>query len=372
MILNQEYNLKKENNHYFLSLKDKIYQINQYYYFLLSLRKNENCSSVQLLKLKEKFDLSSTQMELISAEFEKFIFNLGKDNVGKSKDYIKCKRTIINGKVVNQLAARFKFLFNKSILIILFPLVVILNIFFVSITPINGDLLLHWSGYLSMALAIVLLAVFHELGHASALNKFGQKPSEIGVGIYFIFPVFYSKVTSAWLLTRNKKIMVNAGGIYFQLLINSLLILIIAIPMGLPNGMLQILKSIVIYNFSLVIYNLLPFLRQDGYWMYADLFRIHNLMYKANTVHTELKLKKIKEIWPIVLYSAANWFFRIYLIVILGRVLFKNLPVFKSLNFEKEILSSYLLLLVSGFGLFLMLNSIVKILTNKLKVNEGY
>jgi putative peptide zinc metalloprotease protein len=372
MILNQKYNLNRENNNYFLSLKDKIYQINQYYYFLLSLQKDEDSFSVQLVKLKEKFNLSSHQMELISSEFEKFIFNLDKNNISKSEDYIKFKRILINRKIVNRLAGRLKFLFNNRIFIILFPLVVFFNIFHVLTTPIPSDLLMHWSGYLLLVLAIGLIAIIHELGHASALVKCDQKSKEIGIGIYFIFPVFYSKVTTAWLLPRKKKLLINTGGIYFQLIINSLLISIITIPMELPDGLFKILNSTVIYSFSLVIYNLLPFLRQDGYWMYADLFGIHNLMHRANKIHKELKLIRIKEDWPIVIYSVTNWFFRIYLIVVLGRILFSNLPEFNRLNFEKEILSSYFLFFVSSIGLLLMTKNIVKILTNKIKINEGY
>lgn len=372
MILNREYYLNKENNNYFLSLNDKIYQINQYYFFLLSLQKKEICYSDQLLKLKEKFGLNSNQIELISSEFEKFILNLDKTGNRKNKDYIKCKRIIINSKVVNRFATKLKFLFNNKILIILLPTIVILNVYFISTIPINSDYQLHWSGYLFIAFSVSLLAIFHELGHASALIGCGQKPYEIGIGIYFIFPVFYSKVNSAWLLPLRKKILVNAGGIYFQLLLNALIIIIIFLPLDMQDDLFQILEIIAVYNISLVIYNLLPFLRQDGYWIYSDLFGVSNLMYRANSIHKEIRSSKMKNIWPIALYSVANWFFRIYILVVLVRLLIKSLSDFNSHNFGKELFTTYLFALLSALGLFLMLNNIVKILTHKIDINEGY
>ena len=372
MILNQKYSLNKENNNYFLSFKNKIYQINRYYYYLLSAQKEENLSSVQLSKLKENFNLSDCETEIISSEFRKFIFKLDKERVENTRNYIKCKRILISRKLVHRLASKFKFLFNSATLFILFPPITSLNIYFLFSTSINGDLLMYWSDYPIIVCAIFFLGVFHELGHASALTKYRQKPNEIGVGIYFIFPVFYSNVTSTWLLPRKEKILVNVGGMYFQLLINSVLILLIILPVSLPLHLIQIIRNIALYNIFIVIYNLLPFLRQDGYWIYADLFGIRNLMSRANTIHKELKFKKIKETWPIAIYSAANWGFRLYIIITLSRIALKNLPKFNNLDFSEELLSSYLFLFLSCIGLVLMIKNIAEILTNKIELNEGY
>lgn len=372
MILSQKYSLNKESNDYFLSFKNKIYQINRYYYYLLSAQKEENRSSVQLSKLKENFNLSDYEVEIISSEFNKFVSKLDKGRAENSRSYIKCRRILLSRIIVHRLSSKFKFLFNSVALFILIPPITFLNIYLISSSSINADLFLNWPGYLIIVFAIFFLGIFHELGHASALTKYRQEPNEIGVGFYFIFPVFYSNVTSTWLLPRKEKILVNVGGMYFQLLINSLLILLIILPVGLPYNLIQIIRSIALYNLSIVIYNLLPFLRQDGYWIYADLFGIRNLMSRANTIHKELKFKKIKETWPIAIYSVVNWIFRIYMIIVLGRIAHENLPKFNSLDFSKEILSSYLLLFLSCTGLLLMLKNILEILTNKIELNEGY
>ena len=154
MISNQKYSLNKDNNDYFLSFKNKIYQINRYYYYLLSAQKEENRSSIQLSKLKENFNLSDSEAEIISSEFRKFVLKLDKGSTKTGRNYIKCKRILLSGEIVYRLASKFKFLFNSVTLIILFPPIIFLNIYFISSTSINGDLFWNWSSYLIIVFAI--------------------------------------------------------------------------------------------------------------------------------------------------------------------------------------------------------------------------
>jgi hypothetical protein len=112
---------------------------------------------------------------------------------------------------------------------------------------------------------------FHELGHSSACTRHGCTHGDIGVGIYFIYPVFFADVTDAWSLPRLKRLAVDLGGMYFHLIFSSiccLLWLVTHAPVFL----------ITIYSILLmVMFNLNPFLRFDGYWALVDLTGIPRL-----------------------------------------------------------------------------------------------
>ena len=47
---------------------------------------------------------------------------------------------------------------------------------------------------------VVVATMFHEIGHATACRYGGAKPGVMGVGLYVIWPVFYTDVTSAYRL----------------------------------------------------------------------------------------------------------------------------------------------------------------------------
>lgn len=113
--------------------------------------------------------------------------------------------------------------------------------------------------------------LFHELGHAAAARKYQAEPTEIGIGLYLIFPVLFCNVTDAWRLPRAQRIVINLAGAYFQLIATTLLIFAQAMS---GNGVfgLAVVASLV----SIAI-TLNPFMRFDGYWVYSDYFHLPNL-----------------------------------------------------------------------------------------------
>jgi putative peptide zinc metalloprotease protein len=129
--------------------------------------------------------------------------------------------------------------------------------------------------------ALILTMLFHELGHAAACRKFNILPDSIGFGFYLIFPVFYTDVSKIWRLKKMRRILVNSGGVYFQLLINLCLLgyyLLIA-QYQLPGK--NLIEIIAVVNTFIALYSLNPFLRNDGYWIFSDYFNIPNLMKNA-------------------------------------------------------------------------------------------
>ena len=63
---------------------------------------------------------------------------------------------------------------------------------------------------------VVLATAFHEVGHATACRYGGARPGVMGVGLYVIWPVFYTDVTSAYGLDRRGRLRTDLGGVYFN------------------------------------------------------------------------------------------------------------------------------------------------------------
>lgn len=143
------------------------------------------------------------------------------------------------------------------------------------VTSVSGSDVVF--GYLWMLASLVA----HEFGHATAVAAFGRRPGPIGFTFYVIYPALYSDVTSAWSLRRRQRVVVDVGGVYFQLLfiaIVSLLGQFVALP-GVRLGM-------VLTGLS-VIMTLHPLLKFDGYWMLADALGVANLSkWRATALRT--------------------------------------------------------------------------------------
>jgi putative peptide zinc metalloprotease protein len=128
------------------------------------------------------------------------------------------------------------------------------------------------SGALLRAFGWVLTGMLgHELGHAAAAYRYGCRNTDIGVGWYLIFPVFYADLSESWRCSRRQRLVIDAGGVYFQALAIALLMGAYALWSD-P----ALLYACALLNLSLAL-NLNPFLRMDGYWLASDALGVANL-----------------------------------------------------------------------------------------------
>jgi|GEM_PF-5610388 len=111
-------------------------------------------------------------------------------------------------------------------------------------------------------------AFVHELGHASALRFSGAKPGAVGFAMYLIFPALYSDVTETWRLPKWRRVLVDAGGVYFQAL--AFMVCFIGTVM---TGWAAWSFAALITGVSIVT-NANPVLRFDGYWAMRDLLGV--------------------------------------------------------------------------------------------------
>jgi putative peptide zinc metalloprotease protein len=125
---------------------------------------------------------------------------------------------------------------------------------------------------LLVVLALVVLgAAFHEIGHATGARYGGARPGEMGVGIYVVWPAFYTDVTDAYRLDRRGRLRVDVGGVYF----NAVFMLAVGGAYFL-TGFEPLLVLVVVQHVQ-ALQQLLPFLRLDGYYVLSDLTGVPDL-----------------------------------------------------------------------------------------------
>lgn len=125
---------------------------------------------------------------------------------------------------------------------------------------------IYTPGLLIVVLAIMLMSsVFHEFGHASALRYGGGSVRGMGVGLYLVYPAFYTDTTDSYRLGRWARVRVDLGGFYFHLIFA-----LGVMAVYLVSGREFLLFVVLLINLE-IIYQCLPFVRFDGYWTLADL-----------------------------------------------------------------------------------------------------
>lgn len=126
-------------------------------------------------------------------------------------------------------------------------------------------------------LAISLVVLVHELGHAAVAHALGAPVHELGLMLYLGLPLGYTNVSAANLLERrHDRIAVSLGGLYYQIGFSALAILAWAwVPMD-AHGKAFVLSLALISGGS-VVFDLNPFAKMDGYYVLSDWLGIRNL-----------------------------------------------------------------------------------------------
>jgi|CXWL01.1.fsa_nt_gi putative peptide zinc metalloprotease protein len=129
--------------------------------------------------------------------------------------------------------------------------------------------------YLAVLLLTFFAIVFHELGHSSAVSRFGGRPREIGFGLYFIYPALYADVNESWRFRRAQRVTVDLAGLYFQALAMA------TYAIGYLAAGWQPLLYAILLGAVLGLYSLVPFFKFDGYWCLSDALGVPNLRVRA-------------------------------------------------------------------------------------------
>ncbi len=290
-----------EKNSFFITINGSFIKLSEKFYEVLKVIKYEH-------------DLEKIKNLTNSKTFENLCDLLRKkESSNDNSSYIYFKIKVINGNIVNFISSYLSILFYRRIFKYLLPLSIIFNFIFYYFHFQNYKIDFSTIDLLVYYIILISIMIMHEFGHAAACKYHGIQPSDIGFGFYIFFPVFFANVTNIWILSKNKRIIVNVGGIYFQLIINLLLIII---SYYYNNN---ILTKIINVNLFVACYSLIPFLRNDGYWIYSDYFNIPNLStrsryYSINIITDFIKRQKRAINYPLFIYSIGNSLFLFFIV----------------------------------------------------------
>ena len=130
---------------------------------------------------------------------------------------------------------------------------------------------------------LVASAVVHELGHAAACRYGGAEPGEIGVGIYIVFPAFYTDVTDSYRLGRAGRVRTDLGGLSF----NALTVVVFALLYVATGSGLWLLTALGLQ--MQMLQQLIPVVRFDGYYILSDLAGVPDLFARVGPVLRSLR-----------------------------------------------------------------------------------
>jgi putative peptide zinc metalloprotease protein len=139
--------------------------------------------------------------------------------------------------------------------------------------------LLHQPALMLLIFACMVVGtIFHEIGHATACRYGGAKPGVMGVGLYIIWPAFYTDVNDAYRLGRWGRIRTDLGGVYF----NSLFCLTVYGVYFLTGY--ELLLLLILGQHMQMFQQFMPFLRLDGYYVVSDLTGVPDLFARIGPI----------------------------------------------------------------------------------------
>lgn len=136
---------------------------------------------------------------------------------------------------------------------------------------------------LVIMLAVVVVKLLHELGHAVVCNHLKADCHEFGIMLLVMFPVFYCNVSDSWTLKPARRVAIAAAGIAAELLIASFCTILWWFTAPGPFNAL-LLNLMVVCSVGTIVFNANPLLRFDGYFMLQDALNIPNLAQNAKQV----------------------------------------------------------------------------------------
>jgi putative peptide zinc metalloprotease protein len=195
---------------------------------------------------------------------------------------------LLSEKRLRPLTSVGQFFFSKRLLVALLVVGCIVHIAvylqLYTIMPTFNFRQLQLHGYDSAAVVLISMAstVVHELGHLSACHRYGARYGHLGGGVYLLRPVAYVDVTDTWRLPRWERVMVDMGGIYFQIVFN---IVLYGLYLWLRTPVL--LVSVVVIS-AMFAFNLNPMFKYDGYWALSDAIGVPNLHKRVGDLWRQL------------------------------------------------------------------------------------
>jgi putative peptide zinc metalloprotease protein len=187
---------------------------------------------------------------------------------------LRARRTLLPERAANAAGVLLRPLFRWPVVLAVIVSAAAVDYWLFAVHGLGGGLqqiLRHPADLLIVLGLSVVSAMFHECGHAVGCRYGGARPGVIGVGIYLVWPSFFTNVTDSYRLSRAGRLRTDLGGLYFNL------IFMLALAGLYPATSDQLLLLVIAVTHLEMTEQLLPFVRFDGYFILSDLIGVPDL-----------------------------------------------------------------------------------------------
>src|SRR5215472_1978256 len=187
---------------------------------------------------------------------------------------LRARGTLLPERVANIFGALLRPLFRRPLVVAVVGGVLAVDYWLFAVHGLGGGLqqvLRDPVGLLAVFGLTLVSAAFHECGHAAGCRYGGARPGVIGVGIYLVWPSFFTNVTDSYRLSRAGRLRTDLGGLYFNL------IFVLALAGLYVATSSEILLLVIAITHLEMLEQLLPFVRFDGYFILSDLIGVPDL-----------------------------------------------------------------------------------------------
>jgi putative peptide zinc metalloprotease protein len=222
---------------------------------------------------------------------------------------LRFRAAIVPERAVNVLARLFGPLFLAPIVVAALAALVACDAWLASAHELSSSLqtVIRSPVLVLLLFAVVIVSLaFHECGHAAACRYGGARPGRIGVGIYIVWPVFYTDVTDSWRLSRRGRLRTDLGGVYFNVLFA-----LSAAGAFLVTSYKPLL-IVVVSQQLLLLDQFMPWIRLDGYHVVSDLIGVSDLFERIKPVIASLRPgrepdRRVSELKPWARAAVTTW-----------------------------------------------------------------
>lgn len=143
--------------------------------------------------------------------------------------------------------------------------------------------LMNPAGKTALDWALIIFVMFatgmwHELGHGFTLKRYGGEVHDIGLMIFYLEPAFYCAVEDSYLIpSRSRRAYVSFGGAYFELMICSVAMMVWLFTPAEWFVHEAALIVVLFTGLSLILFNMNPLIKLDGYYALMDLIDVPDL-----------------------------------------------------------------------------------------------
>jgi putative peptide zinc metalloprotease protein len=194
---------------------------------------------------------------------------------------LKARGTLLPERAANAVGALLRPLFRWPVIVAVVASVAALDYWLFAAHGLTAGLrqvLRDPVGLLIVFGLSLVSAAFHECGHAAGCRYGGARPGGIGVGLYLVWPSFFTNVTDSYRLSRGGRLRTDLGGLYFNL------IFMLAMAALYEATSAEILLLVIAVTHLEMLQQLLPFVRFDGYFILSDLVGVPDLFARVAPV----------------------------------------------------------------------------------------